>query len=357
MHKLIAGFALFAVGMLGIGTASAAGLEIVLSPSQRNSGDGTIEFSLVNQSSRTVSVLAWQTPLDGVTNDLFTVTRNGKPVDYTGPMYKRVAPRDQDFIQLKPGESLNALVELSMYYDMRAGGQYEVSYDRMASEVIREVMAAEKGGVATGLDAFDMSRATTGVYADSTPDALNMNSEEDRSSVIPLAATNSFVSCSNTRQSQLATARNSSISYASNSKSYLTAGYTGSRYTWWFGSYNSSRYSTVRTHFNNIYSALSSQPFTFNCSCTDSGTYAYVYPTQPYKVYLCGAFWSAPNTGTDSRAGTLVHETSHFNVVAGTQDNAYGQTAAHNLAVSNPTKAVANADSHEYFAENTPARN
>ncbi|MFZ1224247.1 MAG: M35 family metallo-endopeptidase, partial [Dokdonella sp.] len=62
-------------------------------------------------------------------------------------------------------------------------------------------------------------------------------------------------------------------------------------------------------------------------------------------------------TGTDSRAGTLVHETSHFNVVAGTQDNGYGQTAAHNLAVSNPAKAVANADNHEYFAENTPARN
>ena len=357
MHKLIAGFALFAVGMLGVEVVSAAGLEIVLSPSQRDSGDGTIEFSLVNQSSKTVSVLAWQTPLDGVTNDLFTVTQNGIPVDYTGPMYKRVAPREQDFIQLKPGESLDAQVELSMYYDMRKGGQYEVSYDRTASEVIREVIAAARGGVTAGLDSFDMSRARTAVYADSTPDALDMGSEEDRSSVIPMAATNSYVSCSNTRQSQLATARNSSISYASNSKSYLAAGKTGSRYTWWFGSYNSSRYSTVRTHFNNIYTALSSKAYVFNCSCTDSGTYAYVYPTQPYKVYLCGAFWSAPNTGTDSRAGTLVHETSHFSVVAGTGDYGYGQTAAHNLSVSKPSTAVANADNHEYFTENTPARN
>ncbi|MGB0134330.1 M35 family metallo-endopeptidase [Dokdonella sp.] len=357
MHKLIAGLALFAVGMLGVESASAAGLEIVLSPSDRDRGDGTIEFSLVNQSSATVSVLRWQTPLDGVTNDLFMVSQNGKPAVYTGPLYKRMAPRAGDFIELKPGESLNASVELSMYYDMRAGGQYQVSYDRMASEVIREVMVAQRGGVSAGLESFDMSRATTAVYADSTPEALDMDAGDDRASVIPLAATNSFVSCSNTRQSQLATARNSSITYASNSKSYLTAGTTGSRYTWWFGSYNSSRYATVRTHFNNIYSALSSQPYTFNCSCTDSGTYAYVYPTQPYKVYLCGAFWSAPNTGTDSRAGTLVHETSHFSVVAGTGDNAYGQTAAHNLAVSNPTKAVANADNHEYFAENTPARN
>ena len=332
MQKLFAGFVVFAVGILGTSAAYSAGLEIALTPSAENGADATVQYSLINQSSSTVHVLRWQTPIDGVTNDLFDVRQNGKPVDYVGPLYKRVAPRMQDYIELKPGESLSAVVDLSAFYDMR-------------------------GGVAAGIGAFDMSRGSTSVFADSTPGALDIDSEETRTPIIPLAASNSFVSCSNTRQTQLATARNSSVTYASNSKSYLTAGTTGSRYTWWFGTYNSSRYSTVRSHFNNIYSALSSQAYTFNCSCSDSGTYAYVYPTQPYKVYLCGAFWSAPNTGTDSRAGTLVHETSHFNVVAGTKDNAYGQTAAHNLAVSNPTKAVANADSHEYFAENTPARN
>jgi peptidyl-Lys metalloendopeptidase len=60
-------------------------------------------------------------------------------------------------------------------------------------------------------------------------------------------------------------------------------------------------------------------------------------------------------TGTDSKAGTLVHEMSHFNVVAGTDDHAYGQSAAKSLALSNPDLALNNADSHEYFAENTPA--
>ena len=75
-----------------------------------------------------------------------------------------------------------------------------------------------------------------------------------------------------------------------------------------------------------------------------------------YKIYLCGAFWSAPMKGTDSKAGTLIHEMSHFTVVAGTQDHVYGQTAAKALALSDPAKAIANADSHEYFAENTPAQ-
>ncbi len=128
------------------------------------------------------------------------------------------------------------------------------------------------------------------------------------------------------------------------------------RYKTWFGSYTSSRWGTVSNNFNKINSALNNQPLQFDCGCTDS-YYAYVYPNQPYKIYLCNAFWSAANTGTDSKAGTIVHETSHFTVVADTDDIAYGQSAAKSLALSNPAQAVKNADSHEYFAENTPAQN
>ena len=53
--------------------------------------------------------------------------------------------------------------------------------------------------------------------------------------------------------------------------------------------------------------------------------------------------------------GTIIHELSHFNVIAGTDDFAYGHTAAKQLALSNPAQARLNADSHEYFAENTPS--
>jgi peptidyl-Lys metalloendopeptidase len=61
------------------------------------------------------------------------------------------------------------------------------------------------------------------------------------------------------------------------------------------------------------------------------------------------------STGTDSKAGTIVHEQSHFTVNGGTKDYVYGQAAAKRLAISNPAQAIMNADNHEYFAENTPA--
>ncbi|UXI67223.1 M35 family metallo-endopeptidase [Tahibacter amnicola] len=355
MQKLTAGFAVFVLGMGMAGTASAAGVELRLgAASQKDFGSGTVHYSLTNNTAGEIHILKWQTPLEGVTNDLFNVTQNGKPVPFVGRMVKRGKPVAADYITLKAGESISADVDLTAYYDMRSGGQYSVSYARQASDVVFEATAASKGGVQAGVMAFDkVGGAEATFFVDAAPDALD---EQKDQTVGVRAATNSFVGCSTTRKNQLITARNSGTTYASNSRNYLNAGTVGSRYTWWFGTYNSSRYTTVRSHFSNIYNAFSSQPFTFHCDCNDSA-YAYVYPNQPYNIHLCNAFWSAPNTGTDSKAGTLVHEVSHFTVMGGTDDHAYGQTAAHNLALSSPSRAVDNADSHEYFAENTPPRN
>jgi len=43
--------------------------------------------------------------------------------------------------------------------------------------------------------------------------------------------------------------------------------------------------------------------------------------------------------------------------VAGTDDHVYGQSGAADLARTSPERAINNADSHEYFSENTPALN
>ena len=135
---------------------------------------------------------------------------------------------------------------------------------------------------------------------------------------------------------------------ANGSVTYLngTPGAT-QRYTTWFGSYSSAGWSQVKGHYVNIKDALDNKSIVYDCSCKKS-YYAYVYPTQPYKVYLCRAFWNAPLTGTDSKGGTIVHELSHFNVIAGTDDFAYGQTAAKQLALTNPAQARMNADSQRH---------
>ncbi|KAF9011063.1 lysine-specific metallo-endopeptidase-domain-containing protein [Cyathus striatus] len=63
----------------------------------------------------------------------------------------------------------------------------------------------------------------------------------------------------------------------------------------------------------------------------------------------------ASTAGIDSKAGTIIYQSSHFTANGGTDDFAYGQTAAKALTVSNPAHAILNADNHEYFSENNPS--
>mmetsp|Transcript_9474 Transcript_9474/g.13721 ORF Transcript_9474/g.13721 Transcript_9474/m.13721 type:complete len:141 (+) Transcript_9474:1531-1953(+) len=127
---------------------------------------------------------------------------------------------------------------------------------------------------------------------------------------------------------------------------------TNTRYTEWFGLDTLSvNVNIIKTHFTAIKDVFLKAEMRFDCTCTDPGVYAYVFTDDAYKIYLCGAFWSAPANGYDSKMGTLVHEASHFTVVAGTNDWAYGQSNCLNLAKTDASKAVTNADSHEYFCE------
>ncbi|CAE6500665.1 unnamed protein product [Rhizoctonia solani] len=170
----------------------------------------------------------------------------------------------------------------------------------------------------------------------------------------------SFTGCSADQQSQIKEAATASDAMVSNANSYLSGLASGKpRYTTWFGTFDKSRYNSLASHFKNIGTDASSM----NYDCSDClthpsmdypNTYAYVDPNVPTKIYLCGAFWRAPTTGTDSKAGTIVHENSHFVANGAVEDHVYGQGDAQALAKSNPAQAIMNADSHEYFAENTP---
>ena len=309
------------------------------------SDDVHLRLTLANTGDQAAWVLRWQTPVDGVQGDLFAVTRDGEALAYLGPLYKRPAPTRQDYLQIPAGRSLSFDVELTALYDFSQPGEYSVQY-RSGMQVSRTFVGLESN--------------TAVIWRDGAPTASAvieaLEREADAPAPTPDYLTPGYVSCSSSRQSSLLTALGSAQTYSTNGLSYLNAGTTGPRYTTWFGAYTSSRYSTVRSHFSSIDSAIRTKTFTFYCDCTSSA-YAYVYANQPYKIHLCNAFWSAPNTGTDSKAGTLIHETSHFTVVAGTSDYAYGQSACKSLALSNPSNAIKNADSHEYFAENTPSQN
>lgn len=318
--------------------------------------NGVVEVVVTNTSNKIARVPKWQLPSETPQGELFQVSLDGKAVEYHGQMVKRGVPTAEDFAILRPGQSHRYLVDLTDSYDMGRKGQYLVT-------LVSPLQHASLSG-------GEMLRSQSGLpmLLQSAPlrtwvdDAAAKSSETARKPTSGGAATVvngvSYVGCSTTQISTAGSAVNSARSYAENAKGYLNAGSVGPRYTTWFGAYTSSRYGNARQHFTSIDTAMdqSGGQVKINCGCNQS-YYAYVYPNRPYEIFVCRAFWTAPLTGTDSKAGTLIHEMSHFDIVANTDDVVYGQSGAKSLAISDPAGAGRNADSHEYFAENTPFQN
>lgn len=346
--RLVGGLALF-----GATSLAAEPLRATLSVTKGSYAAGedlSFQFSLTNDGTADVFVLAWRTPLRGIEDDLFTVERDGSPVRYTGPHFKRAQPEGRDWIRIAAGATVSAPIDLSTAYAMGAKGNYSVSYSAPSVELrlagARAVTTVELASNAVSLDVDGM----TAEDYEAVLEAIERGLDEAATAPVIEALTPTFSGCSASRQSAIITAMNNAQNYADEADSFLANNPSGTaRYTRWFGSFSSGRFNTVRSHFTNIRSAIRTKTFRFFCE--GCSAYAYVYPNRPYEIHVCNAFYSAPQTGQDSKGGTIIHETSHFNVVAGTDDNAYGPPACRSLAQSNPTRAVDNADSHEYFCE------
>lgn len=334
---------LMVVGVVGAAPKDEPQVSLSTSQTEFNaSQDVLVSVTFSNPDRNSVRILKWFTPVDGVEEPLFTIKRNGESISYTGAIYKRPAATGQDYITLKAGESITRVVNLGDYYDLSETGQYEVFYAVASFDLFNEKSNSFK--IKDSLSSSSLFLKVDGRAGKGKPTPPPP----------PPPGGNTFEACTVSQQSDLNAARAEATNYASNSKTYL-AGNNGNglRYLTWFGPFSSSRYNTVKTHFDALYTAWNSAGVNFNCGCKQN-YYAYVYPNQPYNIYLCKVFWTAPLSGTDSKAGTLIHEMSHFYVVASTDDFVYGQTGAKNLAITNPDNAINNADNHEYFAENTP---
>ena len=308
----------------------------------------TVRLTITNNSSQPQMMLKWHTAFGEIEESLFEITRDGVKVPYLGAHYKRGAPTASDYYLLKPGASHMVRVELSDKYDMSITGEYKISYSAKSVNLFgtsERTVGEIKSAAAT---MYIDGRLPRGTISD--PAAARVIEPPST-----MAGALSFSKCTTDQQSTVISAMNAGATMANGADAYM-GGSLGARYTKWFGAADTARINKVKANFVAIKDAFANKPVTVDCGCKKT-YYAYVYPNQPYTIYVCKAFWTAPLTGTDSKGGTLVHEMSHFTAVAGTDDWVYGQSGAASLAISDPSKAVDNADSHEYFSENTPALN
>jgi peptidyl-Lys metalloendopeptidase len=312
-----------------------------------------VRFTLHNDTLETLRVLRWHTPLDGFSNDLFYVARDGEPVRYIGRLVKWGTPTDEDYVEIASGSSVSATFDPSAVYDMSEPGHYTITYRDELLEL--EALYGRRAPPVQGAPGVRIESVEVGTNELLVQLNFHNKGTKGGGGGEPQTQPPAFVACTNERQTALVQALQTAAHMANESRAYLQNLPEGQRpsdlrYDEWFGTYSSNNYSTVTTNFVSIESALTAQTITFLCDCENS-SFAYVFPTKPYEIHLCKAFWNAAMTGTDSKGGTLIHETSHFDVVANTDDVVYGQTACRGLADTQPQNAIRNADSHEYFAE------
>lgn len=323
--------------------------------------DITVELTLKNNEKESVDLLTWLTGENGVKGNIFEVLRDGEPVPYLGALFKRRLAESSDYLTLRAGQQESYTLELSGFYDFSQAGQYEVSYNVETTSLFKN---SDKGLKSNSISAWVEESKNIVESNNSEMSLLSSNTFS-----VQNTNTSNFTGCNNSQKSTINNAWASAKTLSTNALSFLIGKdsntiKTSSRYTTWFGDASvtdpswsgNNAYQKVKENFTQIKDAVNNKALSFDCNCSQGSdnTFAYVYKNQPYKIYLCSVFWKVPMVGTDSQAGTLIHEVSHFNVVSDTSDHAYGHTNSKQLAKTDPKKAVDNADSHEYFAENTP---
>jgi peptidyl-Lys metalloendopeptidase len=314
-----------------------------------NAKNGKIVVSVTNHSKQDIEVLKWNTPFEKTLNaDIFDINIGSKENIYLGRTIKRAKPQESDYLFLEAGASERVTINMSTYYSMKKKGDYRVTFDGVFKYRLLD---------GTELKVNEMAKKTLpSINFSFVPKVENKNA-------ISLKQTAKFNSCSQDETKVLKVAHDDAIKISKESMDALSNASkktSSPRYVTWFGAADETRQKTVTEGFQKIYDAFENKNISFDCgTCKEDtslydSTYAYVYPSSQYQVYLCGAFWSSETTGTDTQAGTLVHEVSHFSVVAGTDDHAYGPEDAKNLAKNSPEKAINNAENYDYFAENNP---
>lgn len=342
-------------------TAQADPLELSLEP---GSVEGTVQVSITNTGSTTLSVLRWDTPFEEIlSSDVFHVERplKGWPLMeravYVGREVKRAEPGEDQYLVLEPGTTISQSVELNDYYRI----------DKADTRIVRfagPVHYSELNPIfAKGTDRRNLVASTLTTTLTSALSSAVLESNSVQVNVAPQLSsrvlTPAYNDCSAQEQTDIVAAARLAENYVSTAIADLQSlavdeRSDSPRYTTWFGAATEVRFSRVLSNFVAIGDALEEEQIRFDCGCSENGVYAYVYSSRPYDIFLCPAFRAASPGGTDSRAGTIIHELSHFTILADTDDHVYSQRGAQSLATTDPDQAITNADSHEYFAENTP---
>jgi len=299
--------------------------------------DAEILLTIHNGYPQMVALLSWNLPLDlRFSGHSFRVTnRHGRVLPYIGARVKRGEPLLTDYTFFTPNETKTFTVQIKDLYDLARSGHCTVQF----------IASAFDHAIGSDINSLPRTKNSFVYSPQISSNILSFHATNTKRNVSIVAADD----CTSSELSTINTAYNNFVKMADAAVRVAQQVNTAD-YVTWFGTYDITRSTTVR---NNLITITRNTIVNYKCERNEPNVYAYVYPSdRQHHIYFCGAFWPIKSIGGyDTKAGTILHELSHFDDLAGTDDWSYGVTPCKNLARTNPARAIANADNYEYFGE------
>ncbi|XP_019853821.1 PREDICTED: uncharacterized protein LOC105313278 isoform X2 [Amphimedon queenslandica] len=301
-------------------------------------------FEFTNNGNEDLYLLKRNTPLEGLNSQFVSVSLDGRPLEYEGIIIHRLPPTKDEFVLLKAGESISALVQITDAFSIDTDGLYTVQYSRP----LQYLSVNEMSEMSTGKLRESIVRESVHIHLEDTSLLSRPKKEETKANYIvhlEACGSASFVGDRNNSATldahkKLCSGIDKAKGGVGNNKVYVT----------WFGTYTSGRATKVKEVYQKMRDGIGSKTCTYhnNGPLCKPNYYAYTYKGST-TVYLCDVYYGDPTdcskTG-ESKEGTLIHEWAH--AFAYIDDVTYGRTNCKNLAKSNPDDAVRNADTYLY---------
>jgi len=89
-----------------------------------------VTFRLSNPTAQPQYVLNWNTPLEGLKNNILEVSLVGtdSELPYQGPMFKRGEPSADNYVTVAPGATVEGKIDASLAYDFSKPGTYRIAF-------------------------------------------------------------------------------------------------------------------------------------------------------------------------------------------------------------------------------------
>ena len=313
--------------------------------------DVTCQAVITNNHDEDYYLLKRNTPLEKIRSHIFNVKEGRNTlVKYDGFFCKRAQPTEEEYVLVPGKTSVSSKVVMSDAYSFDSPSVYSVQLDTQV--LYSKSLSAAPLSQPLSSNTRHFFLANTGKAPKLTePEVIRRNKKPS-----PLANTQGAGLAEPTFSGgwpESEKTNTKEVYHTADDKIYDSYPAVGdnAHYREWFGAADSGRITTVKDVYLDMWIALGSTVFDFvyyGSSCK-SNWFAYTCFDCRY-ISFCNVYFSSPDTGINSKMGTIIHELSH--ALERIEDIQYGTTNCRNLASTNPAEAIKNADSYEYFSEN-----